>query len=944
MRIVQFFILCIFLFTGCRALACIKCHTDYPAIDRQKRLTQTIFIFSDSSLYSGISVKTYRYYGMDSICVLYHSCKKVRIKEGVNRVKVAFSNQDSIIEFCKPYYEVLQRCGNVAPGIYRTFITVTDTLGRNLYSSITYQKVDSTLSSNSFLREDITHAVANSKRRTVSDKRLEKIKGYSSKNALDNSDKRIARLAKKKGLIYTKAEKNGKSYLLFYYDGWFAGQYVVEQQKPLNQQLIHEQDIESAGNMNALAVNDIDLHPSLFSQYKTFKKQRDDKQEVKGDLAITSYAANAQEPNSGIDNNYIEVRGRMEFPLGNLPLEIEGLYTSQDANRKIKSSYLHVHYDVEKIKAETMQFISSYNQKYAETKSKAIGMQQIYTSAISNLEAQKQRLQQEVQQQKIEDDALAPNDQLAVDTPGNVVAENEQKISDAKAKALNKKEELQQKEKQIAALSDKIDHYQKLLEQNKNTNYFDSALAYGKTSQLQQGNISYKQMVKKSADLLPDGTTKKLITGLSNFDAGMFPKYASKYTMGGQMMKGLDLGYDLGFCDLGITVGKTEYIGRDGNLDKYTCYSTRTSFSLSEEHKLAFVYYGYSPDRKLYQGDGLFSNVAIATPTFFQPVHILSVNYSGQLSKYVLVNTETAASFKDKQTSIDISDKGSVHIDAEGNIPWSSMQVSLSYDKTGSNFENSTLPVLLKGTQQYKASTSITVWHGFATLGVDYNYLLQDNLNYSSNNTKWGFSIKTHSKQYPSLSLSYKPYSTFRSFTDTFNIPQRPLFGSVFSGKINYQFKRRDYSMRFSLLYNSSKTISDTMAYGNRLLQAMATYTQKIVSITAMTGYTEQHGSALNTTVPTSMEFNNLTVAYACNKVMSMNAGMETGFTSFGLCRFTMTGGFVLTPKNKPFITRFNLRGGTYKLRKEDKWSPLYGGNLEVDYRFKSRINKRERY
>lgn len=933
----------VFLLTFRSSSAVIKSHTDYPYINKQKQFTQTVFITSDSSFYGCLSLRTYKYVGNDSICVLYHLNQSTQIRMGLNRLNIAFSNADSIKEFSEPYYEILHRCGNIAPGIYRTFITLTDTLGNDIHKNILYQKVDSNLSGSSSLCNDMNRALTRGKS-LFSNKKLETVKSYTSKNALSNANKRLEKLAKNKGLTYTQTENNGKTYVRFYYNNWFAGSYVVEQQKTLQKQLINEQNLADAGSMNALAINDIDLHPSLFSQYKTFKKQRDEKQEFKGDIAISGYAANAQEPNSGIDNNYVEIRGRVEFPVGNLPLQIEGLYTSQDAQRKIKSSYIHVHYDVEKLKEETMQFISSYNQKYAETKSKGIGMQQVYSSAIATLEAQRQRLQQEVNQQATQAGDLTSTSKLSIDTPGSKLMDEQQRLLGTKDKATEKKNELEEKERKIIQLSQKIDHYRQLLEQNKNTNYFDSALAYGKTSQLQQGSISYKQLVQKSSDLLPDGAAKKMITGLSNFDAGMFPKYASKYTMGGQMMKGVDFAYDLGFCEQGITVGKTEYIGRDGNMDKYTCYSSRTAFAVAKNQKITFIYYGYSPDRKLYQGDGLFSNVAVATPTFFQPVHILSLNYAGQLSKYVIVNTETATSLKDGQTTIDMSDKGSIHVDAEGTIPWSSLQVSLSYDKTGKNFENNTLPVLLKGTQQYKISSSIDVWHGFATLGIDYNYLAQNNLNYSSNNTKWGFSIKTHSRQYPSLSLSYKPYSTFRSFSDTFNIPQRPLFGSVFSSKANYQFKRNDYSMRFSLVYNSSKTIADTTAYGNRLLQAMVTYTEKVFSGTAMVGYTEQHGNTVNTTVPTQMEFTNFTMTYSCSKIVSINAGLETGFTSFGICRFTMNGGLVLTPKNKPLTTRFNFRGGMYKLQEHDKWSPLYGGNLELDYRFRSRINKKERY
>src|SRR5579872_1488785 len=140
--------------------------------------------------------------------------------------------------------------------------------------------------------------------------------------------------------------------------------------------------------------------------------------------------------------------------------------------------------------------------------------------------------------------------------------------------------------------------------------------------------MTYKQMAKKGDALLPDGQAKGFIAGITNFDAGMFPKEESKYTMSGQQMKGVDCGYDLGICQAGVTLGKTEYVGRDGTLDKYTCYSERTTFKPIKKQKLSLIYYGYTADRKM-TGDAFFNNANISAPGFFEPVNIISTKYDG---------------------------------------------------------------------------------------------------------------------------------------------------------------------------------------------------------------------------------------------------------------------------------------------------------------------------
>ncbi len=940
-----------------RGQSCVvKIHTDNPYLLKGQKLNQLVYISSDSFLNGRMCTQTYLHLeNGDSVCVLYHVSKKLKIKSGINKIKVCFVPQDTIKEYSDAFYEIIKRTNNLPPGIYTTTVTFYDTINKNVYCRYFFQKIDSNLQSGSQLRYDINKSLLPSSGIFSGfTKKIEKVSGYASGKAIKKSDKKINSLTKSRGLTSLQYEKRGKSYIDFFYESWFAGRYEVDQNKPLKKQLLQEDHFSEASNMNILASNDLDVHPSLFSQYKNIKKQRDDNAEVKGELSVSGTTANSQEPNSGIDNNYIETRGRIELPLLNLPFEIEGLYTTQDAGRKIKTSYVHFHYDVDKVKDEMMKFISSYNQKFAETKSKGLGMQQVYASAIASLEQQKMKLESDAKQQiENKNNELAKNKSLVsknetiIDTAridnkttnevSDILQENKQHVMLEKGK-------IEERARKIEVLSQKIEHYKALLEQNRNTNYFDSAIGYSKTQEINQKDISYKQLAKKSSELLPDGSIKKFATGLISFDAGMFSKNTSKYTMSGQMIKGVDLGYDLGFCEAGFMVGKTEYIGRDGSLDKYTCYSTKVSFKLFDEQKLSLIYYGYSADRKLYSGDAFFKNMDIGSPTFLKPVHIMSLNYTGAISKYVAFSTDLASTIKTTNSSVSLIDKSGIHFDVDGTIPVLPVQAQFSFDKTGKEFENNTLPVTLKGTEQYKLSTTAELFHGFLTTGVEFNYLTQSSFTYSGNNTKWGFMIRTHSKRYPAISISYKPYSTFRTFSDTFNVPQRPMFGSVFTSKASYQFKRKDYSLRFSLVYNKSNTVMDTTFYGNTLLQGMCTYSDKIYSSTLIFGYTEQTGSVAPTNFPTSMSFVNVSGSYSFNKKIIINGGVETGMTFWGLSRFAINSGLQFSSAKKPVSIRLNLRGGEYKLKQYDNWAPLYNGYLELTYKFKTKKNRKNNY
>ncbi len=944
----------------------LRFYIEHPHLNKPQKLIQDIYYHSDSSFRGVINITCYHYNSStDSQLVFQKIGQKHFFKASTNKISINYSREDTSTFLYPKYYEILKRAGGIAPGIYRTNVLLTNILTKKQYNICISGEIDSNLYAASAVRSDVNNSLR-PKHKTLFgssfNKKLGSVKAYKSGSAMSRVEKDINEKAKGRGFDKITYHKNGKSYIDYYFEGWFAGRYEVDEKKPLKNQLENQDNISAAVNLNQLTQNDLTSHPTLFSQFKTFKTQKDDNKEIKGEVSTIASVANNPDPGSGVDNNYYEIRGMIEIPISGLPIELEGMYTSQDANRSVKSSYFRIHYDVSKVRDELQQFIGAYNQKYAETKSKGVGMQQVYQKMVSSMEAQKTKLVNDlkkegnledgkslttIQANDIVDTAALKQQEISRIDSNNKTGKLAEDASEKKVKALKKKEQIEKKYRELEALDKKIEKYKALLEQNKNNNYFDSAVAYSKIrTEDYNSPASYKQLVKKSSDILPDGAAKKFVSGLTNIDAGMFSKYASKYTMSGQMMKGLDLGYDLGFCEVGGTVGKTEYIGRDGTPDKYTCYSGRAFFKFLETQKIGFVYYGYTIDKTAFAGDGFFKNVNIATPTFSRPVHILSVNYNGTASKYVTIEAESAISIKKtapvegRSSTADVKDNMAWHLSSEGNIPNTSVSFQGAYDKTGIQFENNTLPLSRTGTEQYKLAGKTDLFHSFVSVGIEYNYLHQNNFSGTASNTKWGFDIKTHSKRYPSVSISYKPFATFRSYSDTLNIPQRPLLGSVWISKATYQLKENGRVWRFNLLYNKCSTVLDTTAYGNTLMQLMCMYTEKQLSAATIIGYTSQTGGNAATTIvtaPDRMSFVSFTESYSISKQCSITSGQDIGHAKFGMCKYGFSAGIMCNFKKSLVTARVNLRYSDYKLNELEQWKQLYCGNMEVAYRFKAK-------
>ncbi|MGN6568390.1 MAG: hypothetical protein ACTHJ0_10580 [Flavipsychrobacter sp.] len=832
------------------------------------------------------------------------------------------------------------------------------------FKQVITNNIDSNLKVNSPIHKDVNHALSSKQKSFLGLGFGSHLSGIPMGKALKNAHHKIEQVSKMRGLTPVQVHANGTDYIDFYYQDWYVGRYKAQRNETVTQQINAEQN-ELSGYAGGLAVNDLDNHPSLFSQFRDLKKEKKDKEELKGELSLSGNFSNGQEPYSDQDDNYYELRGSVEVPVAGMPVELEGLYTSQDAHRQAKASYFHVHYDTDKAKNDLSNLLSQYKEKYQQTVSKGAGIDMIYGSALNNLQAQKSQLQTELQKQLAIQDISKPGinidslkqsatqnalsrtkDSSSSMTGKNIksVTDDEQKIKDSVSRFYNS---VQERYNKLLAIEKAIDKYTQLLQQYKNTNYFDSALAYQKIRNINETeDLTYKQLAKKADNLLPEGKAKSFVSGITNFDAGSFPMYTSKFTMDGQNLKGLNFGYDLGFCQAGFTLGKTQYIGPDGSIDQYTTYSANAFFKPAKNQKIGLVYYGYTPSKQMLSGD-FFKDLPIATPTFTSPVHIVSLDYDAKLSRFVMINAEAATSQNDASSgngSFSAADKMAYNFDVQASIPRTYITIDGNYSKAGRDFQNNSLPISPAGTEQYQLDAQGDFFRSFLSLGIEYDYILQSNFASSGGNKKWGFNVQTHSRKYPSLAFSYKPYTTFRSYTDTLSIAQRQLIGSVWSGKASYQLKHHDgTAWRFMLLYNKSSSSMDTTKYGTDLLQATCMYSTKKL-VLSLSGGNMQMSGALNTgivTTPSQMHFMSVSANYILNRQIALSGGQDLGFANFGFCRYAINGGVQYRLNKLPLMLQFNLRYNDYELNPEDGWKKLYSGNVELTWQFKTTVQQR---
>lgn len=910
-------------------------------------------------------------------------CKQIHAKDTILVYSLAFdevvfnkgpSSTDLLFDKINPnktntsFLKAIQHLGTLPPGIYLTNLDIVSTDSTLHFHKQFYNEADSNLAYNSPLRLKTNEVFSSSKISGKASVSNLKNQVAASKSALKTQVSRIhKKLRSEAGISVHPEITGGKTYSALYYEQWFLGRYEIVAGKGMQDKIAGEADALK-NNAGSLVSNNLEDFSSVSGQLRAlFAKGKEDKETLKGNVDLNQYLSNGQEAGSAQDNNYTEFRAQVETRVFDMPVSMEGFYTTQDAHRQAKASYIRFHYDVETAKEELQKKINTYRNKFGETVAKGQGLQMMYGSYLNNLESEKGNLLNDLTRNYgISEQSLKNNhgniDQLLGDLPHNIdttkllntavsqlksAADSNQaaasatdKLQAAREKIEKDKAAIKKRYDRLVALEQQYEKYKTLLDQYKTQLHLDSALTYNKIQSLSKGDqSSYKELLKSSSELLPEGKVKQFTSGLTHFDAGIINQYESDYTMAGQNLKGLSTGYDLGFVKAGVTIGKTQYVSRDGSVDNYNSYLGKLTFKPFKNQQLELLYFGYSPAVKTLEKDSFYQHTDIAGDNYKEPVTVVSLNYQGEIGKNIQAQVEGATSMKKGQDAKFDLDHSAVKTSVDFLIPKTTAELQGTVEHTGIAFENSTLPYSMAGTDKYTLATTADLFRSFLTVGVQLNYMEQNSFASKGYSTKWGFDIKTHSKRYPSFQLSYKPFSTFRNYSDTLNIPQRPMTGEVWTGRASYQIKKHKIIHRFTLVYNQNTSNMDSVAYSSRMAQAGYILTVRQDSYTLTTGWTSMPVSdtsiGVNNTVNLSTWFASVGGSKSLTPQVSVSLAEEIAIADFGLQRMSSSAGVQYRFARWPLALRMQLRYTNYKLTEQSQRTNLYAGQLGLNWQFK---------
>lgn len=912
----------------------VKIHADFLHCT-STGLGQEISFLTDGDTITSISVAIYqsRPETKDSVLVCQWSSINKDYKTGLTTIAIDYYSRDKFTSITPDFYAITKSFQLIPPGEYKTVVNIHGKTEE--YSNSFLFFVDSNLSRHSTIQEHIFKSLATIARRHTLETSLANI----------SADTKVEQRIK---------HENGLLKARFYYRNWFLGTYTLNEKQLLKTQLEAQSKLAKT-QAKKLSPNNIDQTESLVSNFKTLTESEKQDRELTGSLMLSSNFSNIQDPYSHLDRNYYELNANVQLPVCGIPIELDGYYTTQDLNRIVKASYIRFHYDAQKSKDKLKELIGSFNHQYEQSTSQTAVMSSFYKSTLKNLSNQQNELETDLKAKLF---SLNKSMDMSVDTGAiyqmmlsrlledSSVAGNKEILNRKRDSITKECEKYKEKYREVKAVEQKVEKYTKLYEQFKTTNLFDSLKTYDKLHDLRDcENMSYKDLAKKAKELLPNGKYKQTLSGLTAFDVGMLNQYTSKYTMAGQQLKGLHAGYDMGFANTAISLGKTQYLGRDGSLDTYNCYDLSIESKPILKQKIILDYYGYTPSQKMIRkNQEFFKDLDMSYPNFQNPGHVLSLSQEGQVGRMVHLTNSIASSIKKSEmetNNYSQAQKIAYSIGAEADIFKTNVMLSFNYDHIGIGFENKTLPVAMTGTDRYQIKAKGMFFKNFLQAGIDYNRLLQLHSLSRSRQIRWGFDVKTKSKQYPNVELMYKPFSTVRTLSDTFLIPQRPILGSVWMLKGTYQYNHHHDWWRFSCTWNRSNSAQDTLSYANSTLQCMASYSSKKLSIVLNLGsmntqssdaqyllegyrnHSYQIGASLSLPVRERMQWST-SVSLSFNSMVVFNTGAQTSMT--------------YSHKNLPISYRMSTMYSRFKLSEVNTWQNRIGGTFSIIYNFKTNL------
>lgn len=895
---------------------------NWPLAHRSE-ITQTLYSSLSQDTIADIDLRCYQLMDDDSI-LCYHIISTNRlIKQGVSTTE--FDLDEDALETSKnsTFYEIIRKFEIVPPGQYLTILKVSYNDSVIISNDVFYRQIDSTLNRKSDLRSELNSEFLDKKNGSKKIKLTAKSDIIPlNEEELQRTNTRLSRKLKSKFNVNTLPETiNNKTYSSLYYKNWFLGRYEVIRGEQMVTKVKNDQKLNSDPFYKI--DNEFLSFDNISSGIKDVFQKKEKKNNNQGIIDVTSNWGNGQEPGSEQDNTYQELYGQFNTSLLKIPVIVEGFYTTQDNNRTAKASYIRLRYDADKVKSDMAEEINVFKSKYRESKAKASNFDYTNDLYLGIIKNEENKLYKELS----EDYGISKTE--LTDCNGNINALPERGVKYTG----DDLEEIKVKYDKIREIQTESIRYNDRAKQYKDGLYFDSALVLNKLDNIKEDNISQKALAKSAEHILPDGKTKRFLSSLTSLNIGILNEHESKYTLAGQTLKGGKVGYDFNIVKVSTAIGKTEYISRDGYVDRYNSSMFKFDFKPVFSQKTGVIYYINSPTRQVFESEDFKKDVSV--PTLKDPTHIVSLYYDGAIAKNLQIYSEGAVSFKKSDKSKLVNkDNTAITTTVSYDVPRTNVSVSGEWEHVGRLFENNSLPYIRAATERYTAAAKSFLFKSFLTIGIQYHLLKQSNFSTTSYNKKWGFDIKTISKRYPNVYLSYKPFSTFRSHTDTLGVQQRPMLGEVWIARTSYRIRRKHHSHNLTLVYNSNSSVQDTISYYSNTTQFGYTLSTKKDVFHSNIGWAS---------LPSEGERNLRTyflqigASRRLNDQLCLNLGEEMAFAEFGMQRNSTTAGCSYSFKKLPVTSRIDVRYGKYKTDEFASKTTLWAIQLGSSIYFKNK-------
>jgi len=825
------------------AFAQLKSSTFFALPDdikiKKDRIFQKVaFVSSEKKSYD-IKIEAFQLSNDDSVKLYESLYKNILINEGVSEHLFDLDQIGSKIQLNPIFYEIISANKKYSAGAYVINILAFDLNSKKeVYNRRVLFSVDSTLDLSSGIRQKINRIILNEKYFNW----VRKPKSFpNSESKLDQVNQINAKIHSKTGFEANPLLIKGKYYSELKHKNWFVGLYELRKVNELKNK-IEAENFELKSDPTNFISTDFGKLPSINNQIKIYNNTA--KKEINGEVTIQTCISNDQDPGSSLSNNYFDIQTSFSSKVGSFPIGVALYYTSLDNERQNTASYFRFFYNIDEAKSDIKKSIHVYDQKLQELESKQKGYALVYNEYLNRLNGEWTNLNSELVSLKASNQ-LQENPTINPEIANRLLLQNDSlskiRMASSQAKkrdSINKVIEL--KQKKLELVQQKITKYRLLLNQYADRFKIDSTIAHKDGfNRKSVEDMSFKEMVNYANILLPDGKVKKFTSGLTHFEIGILNRYESKYTMSGQNLKGSSIGYDFGLASLSLSLGKTEYVSRSGAVESYSCLLLRSDFKKWKNQSFSVLYYNYSSPNDVLKSNNTLKN-DFSIPSLAKPTQILSISHEGKIGNYIRCQNEVASSFKNAINTKELGFSNTAFkSELEINIPLIKSDVKGSWEQIGKNFENKSLPLNRAATTHQIYSIQSELFKSKIIVGVQYNIIRQEYASSMATNEKWGFDCRTNlNKRFPSLGVSYKPFTTFRSIADTNLIQQKPLLGSVWTAKSTYQLKRGNNVFRFVLVFNQNKSFSsDSMKIANQSVQTNFIYASKLDQISLNLGW-----------------------------------------------------------------------------------------------------------